>query len=49
MAKYNMPVNKEETARELGIQLGADRTSRENGSVGGRMVRKIFEQFGPSR
>jgi len=31
---------------ELGVKLGADRTARENGSVGGQMVKRIFEQFG---
>lgn len=49
MTKYNLPVTKEEVASELGITLGADRTSRENGSVGGQMVKKIFNQFGPKR
>ena len=49
MTKYNLPVTKEEVASELGVTLGADRTSRENGSVGGQMVKKIFNQFGPKR
>jgi len=49
MTKYNLPVTKEEVAKELGVTLGADRTSRENGSVGGQMVKKIFNQFGPKR
>jgi len=46
MTKYNLPVTKEEVATELGVTLGADRTARENGSVGGQMVKRIFEQFG---
>jgi hypothetical protein len=49
MAKYNLPVNKEEIASELGVQLGANRTARENGSVGGQMVKRTFEQLGPKR
>lgn len=47
MTKYNLPVTKEEIASELGVKLGGDRTSRENGSVGGQMVKRIFEKFGP--
>lgn len=31
-----------ETAQELGVQIGADQTSRSNGSVGGEMVRKMI-------
>ena len=46
MTKYNLPVTKEEIGSELGVKLGADRTARENGSVGGQMVKRIFEQFG---
>jgi len=49
MTKFNLPVTKEEIATELGVKLGADRTSRENGSVGGQMVKRIFEQFGSKR
>lgn len=49
MTKYNLPITKEAVATELGVKLGGDRTSRENGSVGGQMVKKIFEQFGPRR
>ena len=46
MTKFNLPVTKEEIVSELGVKLGADRTARENGSVGGQMVKRIFEQFG---
>lgn len=30
-------------ASELGVQLGGDRTSRENGSVGGMMTKRMIE------
>jgi len=46
MAKYNLPVDKTTVASQLGVQLGAERTSRQNGSVGGEMVRRTFESFG---
>ncbi|WP_055665627.1 alpha/beta-type small acid-soluble spore protein [Desnuesiella massiliensis] len=40
---------KMETARELGVNLkegyNGDLTSRENGSVGGEMVKKMVEQY----
>ncbi|HBW38612.1 MAG: spore protein alpha/beta [Peptococcaceae bacterium BRH_c23] len=49
MAKYNLPVNKDNIANEWGIKLGGDRTSRENGSVGGEMVKRTFESFGKAR
>ncbi|MCL6548957.1 MAG: alpha/beta-type small acid-soluble spore protein [Alicyclobacillus sp.] len=32
---------KYEIASEFGIQLGADTTSRENGSVGGEIVKRL--------
>ena len=32
---------KYEVARELGIQLGADTTSRLNGTVGGEMTKRL--------
>lgn len=32
-----------EIANELGVQLGADRTSRENGSVGGMMTKRMIQ------
>ena len=32
---------KYEISRELGIQLGADQTSRLNGTVGGEMTRRL--------
>lgn len=34
---------KYEIASELGVQLGADRTARENGSVGGMMTKRLIE------
>lgn len=34
---------KYEIASELGIQLGADTTSRLNGTVGGYMTKKLVE------
>lgn len=49
MAKYNLPVDKAKIASEWGITLGGDRTSRENGSVGGEMVKRTFESFGKTR
>lgn len=37
---------KEEVAREMHVDLknGAENTSRENGSVGGEMVRRMIEE-----
>jgi hypothetical protein len=41
---------KQEIAQEFGVQLGADTTSRANGSVGGEMVKRLVamaqEQLG---
>jgi hypothetical protein len=34
---------KEEIASELGVQPGADTTARENGSVGGEMVKRMIQ------
>lgn len=34
---------KNKIASELGVQLGGDRTSRENGSVGGMMTKRMIE------
>ncbi|GGH71281.1 small, acid-soluble spore protein D [Compostibacillus humi] len=33
---------KEEIAREFNVELGADTTARENGSVGGEMVKRMI-------
>lgn len=33
---------KEEIAQEFGVRLGADTTARENGSVGGEMVKRLI-------
>ena len=49
MAKYKLPVDKNTIASELGVQLGGERTARQNGSVGGEMVRRTFESFGRSK
>ncbi|RNC29220.1 MAG: Small, acid-soluble spore protein C [Candidatus Dichloromethanomonas elyunquensis] len=43
MAKYKLPVDKQSVANELKVNLGPDSTSRQNGSVGGSMVKKTFE------
>ncbi|WP_261130428.1 alpha/beta-type small acid-soluble spore protein [Bacillus sp. Marseille-Q3570] len=40
-AKNAMDQLKEETANEMGIQPGADTTSRENGAVGGQMTKRL--------
>ncbi|MBP1950530.1 Small, acid-soluble spore protein, alpha/beta type [Virgibacillus subterraneus] len=34
---------KEEIASEFGVQTGADTTARENGSVGGEMVKRMIK------
>ena len=34
---------KYEIAKELGIELGADQTSRLNGTVGGEMTKRLVE------
>jgi hypothetical protein len=34
---------KYEIANEMGVQLGGDRTSRENGSVGGQMTKRMIQ------
>lgn len=49
MAKYNLPVDKNQIASQTGITLGPESTSRQNGSVGGEMVKKAFESFGKTR
>ncbi len=43
MAKYKLPVEKQNVASELRINLGPDTSSRQNGSVGGEMVKKTFQ------
>jgi hypothetical protein len=43
MAKYKLPVDKHDVASGLRINLGPDTSSRQNGSVGGEMVKKTFE------
>jgi len=48
-AKHGLDQFKMETARELGVGLtdgyNGNLTSRENGSVGGEMVRKMVESY----
>ncbi|QAA33907.1 MULTISPECIES: alpha/beta-type small acid-soluble spore protein [Clostridium] len=48
-AKEGLSKFKFETARELGVDLkqgyNGDLTSRENGSVGGYMVKKMIESY----
>lgn len=34
---------KYEIATEMGVQLGADRTARENGRVGGEMTKRLIQ------
>ncbi|MFD1362126.1 small, acid-soluble spore protein, alpha/beta type [Lentibacillus salinarum] len=34
---------KQEIAQEFGVQPGADTTARENGSVGGEMVKRMIK------
>ncbi|MFR1518633.1 MAG: alpha/beta-type small acid-soluble spore protein [Clostridia bacterium] len=40
---------KYEVANEMGVQLNhgynGDKTARENGSIGGRITQKVFEQY----
>lgn len=43
MAKYQLPVDKQRVASELKVNLGPDTSARQNGSVGGSMVKKTFE------
>lgn len=51
MAKKNQALEqfKTEAAKELGITLGqnynGDLTAKQAGSIGGRMVKKIVEQY----
>ena len=40
-SKQALEILKYEIASELGIQLGADQTSRLNGTVGGEMTRRL--------
>lgn len=42
-AKRAMEQFKEETAQEMGIELGADQTARDNGAVGGEMVKRLIQ------
>lgn len=42
-AEQGLDQFKYEIATELGVQLGGDRTSRENGSVGGQMTKRMIQ------
>lgn len=42
-AKNAMDSMKEEIANEFGVEPGADTTARENGSVGGEMVKRMIQ------
>lgn len=42
-AKQALESMKYEIARELGITLGADTTSRLNGTVGGKMTKRLVK------
>lgn len=42
-SKQALEAMKYEIARELGINLGADTTSRLNGAVGGEMTRRLVK------
>ena len=42
-SKYALEKLKYEIANELGITLGADQTSRLNGTVGGEMTKRLVE------
>lgn len=41
-AEHALNNMKEEIAREFNVELGADTTARENGSVGGEMVKRMI-------
>ena len=49
MAKKNLNQMKMEAAREVGVQLkegyNGDLTAKQNGSVGGQMVKKMIAQY----
>lgn len=42
-AKQAIDRMKNEIANELGVQMGADATSRANGSVGGEITRRLVQ------
>ncbi|WP_163971884.1 alpha/beta-type small acid-soluble spore protein [Oceanobacillus halotolerans] len=42
-AENAMEQMKQEIANEFGVQPGADTTARENGSVGGEMVKRMIK------
>ncbi|HZK56083.1 MAG TPA: alpha/beta-type small acid-soluble spore protein [Desulfosporosinus sp.] len=42
-AKQSLDQFKYEVANEMGLQLGGERTSRENGSVGGQMTKRMIQ------
>lgn len=42
-ARRSMEQLKDQTAEEMGIELGADQSARNNGAVGGHMVRRLIQ------
>ena len=42
-SKQQLDQFKYEVANEMGLQLGGERTSRENGSVGGQMTKRMIK------
>ncbi|MBQ4634567.1 MAG: alpha/beta-type small acid-soluble spore protein [Bacilli bacterium] len=42
--KQGIEAMKYEIARELGVSMGPDATSRENGSVGGEITKRLVEK-----
>ncbi|RLL46775.1 alpha/beta-type small acid-soluble spore protein [Oceanobacillus piezotolerans] len=42
-AEQSLNGMKQEIAREFNVELGADTTARENGSVGGEMVKRMIQ------
>lgn len=43
-AKQALDQMKAEIASEFGVQLGADTTARQNGSVGGEITKRLVKQ-----
>ena len=44
MANSKLDSMKTEIANEFGVQLGADTTARQNGSVGGEITKRLVSQ-----
>lgn len=43
-AKSSLDQMKQETANEIGVQLGGNTSSRANGAVGGQVTKKLVAQ-----